>query len=146
MGCSCQGRKGDQGATGAQGATGSAGSPTVTQVIVGSTSIPSSTNLQVIASAAQTANLMYFGQIQFENVNADGAVTITITPRVGGVDQTSKALHYTGPTTVGGQWDIVIPVSDLMAVTATDLVEFKIDMDDYTFTTTAKFRICYSYQ
>jgi hypothetical protein len=151
MGCSCSGRKGDQGVQGAQGETGpqgAAGAATVTQVIVGSTPIPSSTNLQVIASAAQTKDLMYFGQFQFTITGGTASVmiTATVTPVVAGIDQTSKALTVKGAIDNDGELFFVVPVSDLMAVVTGNLIEFKVDLDNYTQSLTAKFRINYSYQ
>lgn len=144
------GLKGDVGSTGSTGATGATG-PTgpqgpvnvLTQARVSGTSIPSTTDLLVFASATATRNLVYYGQIFFES---DDAIEITVIPRINGVNNTPSALKFTGAPAITGKSYVTIPLSDLQAFVIGDSFEFRVTLNDYTKNTTASYRINYNYQ
>lgn len=134
--------RGPQGET---GATGAPGGPEVTQVIVGNTAIPAQTDLTIIASAAQTADLVYYGQVQF--VSGTGVSSVTVTPLVNGVAQTSKALVSNAIDGGIGTVSLVIPISDLQAITSGQSFALRITMSDYSLVgSIARVRLNYYYQ
>lgn len=141
------GSTGAPGATGATGATGPQG-PTgpVTQqthVIIAPTSVSSATSLTFINPIAQTKDLVYYGQFV---LTTDDAVEVTVTPRINGVDVTSKAVVHTSATQLTGHSYITIPISDILTVATGQNLEFRIVLSDYTKNASIKGRFNYNYQ
>lgn len=142
-----RGTTGATGATGSTGATGATGpqgpAASQKQVLINSTPVAAPTDLPVIMPVTKTTTVPYYGQLL---IQSNAAITITVTPKVAGVAQTSKALVITGPVPVGsGSSYVVIPVSDLQAFTSGDSFEFNIGLDNYTQSTIISGRINYNY-
>lgn len=138
--CKCTCRRGEQGPTGATGASGAA---SFTKVRIGNTSVPSQTDLAIVASAASTTNIIFFGQFTFAS---NSELNYTLAVLVNGSVVSSNNIVATGPLAVAGVSYVTIPISSVVAITAGQAFAIRVTLSDYTQSTTVEGNIQYAYQ
>lgn len=138
--CKCTCRRGAQGKQGPQGETGPTGTLSLNQTRIGVKPISAQTDLVVIASAASSGNLFFFGQLE---IDSNSSIKATVTVLINATAQTNVLTSFT--TGTGGAFYVVIPVSDLLTVTTADSVSLRVELSDYTKSATAFGRVQYGY-
>lgn len=140
--CNC--KRGLRGPQGEQGEQGPAGTFTISQATIGTTSVGSPTTVTAIASATSSGSIAYWGQFY---ISSNAAVQVTITPVIGGVDVTSDVMIFTCAAALGGRSRVVFPVGSVSTITSGQALAFKVELDDYTKTTSIVLgNILYNYQ
>lgn len=115
-----------------------------TQATSGTVVVPIQTDILLITTASQTGSLVYYGQVQI--ITATDTCQITVTPVVGGIANSASALIANVTFPIGGPGNVVIPISDLQAITAGDTFEIRIESSDYAADVSASVRVNYNYQ
>jgi hypothetical protein len=128
---------------GEQGPVGPAGTANFSVVRFTNTSVPSQTDLVLIASAPQTGNILLFGQLAF---TSNGAVNYQTSILVNGTGVVAASSRATGAAPVALSSQVTLPISDIIAVGAGDVIEIRINLQDYTKSTDVEGNIQYAYQ
>ena len=138
--CKCIGRRGEQGATGPTGPSGLAEFNTLN---IGSTNITAQTDINIVASAAQSGSIIFFGQM---TLNSTQAISYELSIVVNSVVVSSSTLNVTGASPIGGISYVTIPVSGIVSISSGQAFQVRVVLNDYTKTTSAVGTIQYAYQ
>lgn len=131
------GAAGAAGATGATGATGPAGPmASHTNTKDTSISIPSSTDVSIIAAAADGGDLFISGILNFQS---DNPVVVTITPLLNGIAQSGSAFSTNTPANISALSLGTIAYVDSYLIGAGQTFELRITLDSYAQNTTIEF-------
>ena len=140
--CNC--KRGLRGPQGEQGEQGIPGVYSISLATINSTNVPATVDVTAIASATSSGDIAYWGQFYLTSTDA---VEVTITPIVGGTVITADALIFTCAPPIGGRSRVVFPVGSVSTITSGQALAFKVELDDYTKTTSIVLgNILYNYQ